>query len=197
MVMLSSIGAHLPAGNGPIAAINQVESIYDQLPDIAITYVRAGSFYNNFYHDIPMIKNAGIEGSNFSSTTRMPLADPEDIATVVAEELVMKDVSGKHARYIVSDIRTGAEIAKVLGEAIGKRDLSWVEFSDDQAIQGMTQAGMSGEIARLYAEMGAGFRTGTIIEHFEKQGSPVTGRVKLEEFARKFASAFAERAVAV
>jgi hypothetical protein len=51
----------------------------------------------------------------------------------------------------------------------------------------MTQAGVPEEIARLYAEMGAGFRTGAIIEDFKKQGAPVSGSIKLEAFARDFA----------
>ena len=96
-------------------------------------------------------------------------------------------------RYIVGDIRTGADIAKEIGAAIGKPELSWVEFSDDQAVEGMTQAGVPEEIARLYAEMGAGFRNGSIIEHFEKQGAPITGTTKLDAFAKKFASAFADK----
>jgi uncharacterized protein YbjT (DUF2867 family) len=191
VVMLSSIGAHLPTGNGPIAAIHKIEKIYDQLPDVSATYLRAGYFYNNFYHDIPMIRNAGIEGSNFSATTLMPLVHPEDIAIAAAEELI-KTPNGTTVRYIVGDIRTGDDIAKVLGAAIAKPELPWVEFSDEQAIQGMTQAGVPEEIARLYAEMGAGFRTGAIIEDFNKQGAPVSGSIKLEAFAKDFARKYQE-----
>lgn len=186
VVMLSSIGAHLPDGNGPIAGIHRIEKIYDQLPDVSATYLRAGYFYNNFYHDIPMIRNAGIEGSNFAGTTLMPLVHPDDIAAAAAEELLRRPI-GKGVRYIVGDMRTGNEIAKVLGAAIGKPELPWVEFSDEQAIQGMTQAGVPEEIARLYAEMGAGFRKGTIVADFERQGSPVSGLIKLEAFAKDFA----------
>ena len=190
VVMLSSIGAHLPSGNGPIAAIHRIEKIYNQLPNVSVTFLRAGYFYNNFFHDIPMIKNAGIEGSNFSESTRMPLVDPEDIARAAAEELV-KETTGKYVRYIVSDIRTGSEIASTLGSAIDKPQLPWVAFSDDQAREGMMNAGVPKEIAGLYAEMGAGFRTGAIVEDFERNGEPVTGSVKLQDFAKRFATTFA------
>lgn len=189
VVMLGSMGAHLPGGNGPIAAIYNIEQIYSALPDISFTFLRAGYFYNNFLADIPMIKNAGIEGSNFSASTKMPLVHPEDIASAAAEEL-LKTPSGNTIRYVVSDIRTGADIAKVLGGAIGKPELPWVEFTDEQAIQGMTQAGLSEEIARLYAEMGAGFRNGSLFEHFVREGSPVTGKIRLETFAKQFAGHF-------
>ena len=88
-----------------------------------------------------MIRNAGIEGSNFAATTRMPLVDPEDIARTAAEELI-KLTTGKNVRYIVSDIRTGAEIAEALGSAIDKPGLPWITFSDDQARDGMMGAGV-------------------------------------------------------
>src|SRR4051794_20422641 len=98
--MLSSVGAHLPEGNGPIASIHKIEKMYNELPDVSVTYLRAGYFYINFYHDIPMIRNAGIEGSNFSASTLMPLVHPEDVAAAAAEELT-KSPSGKSVRYIV------------------------------------------------------------------------------------------------
>jgi uncharacterized protein YbjT (DUF2867 family) len=189
VVMLSSMGAHRASGNGPIAAIHNIEKIYQELPDISITFLRAGYFLINFLADIPMIKNAGIEGSNYPASTLMPLVHPVDIASAVAEELVRKP-AGSEVRYIVGDIRTGTDIAKTLGKAIGKPELPWVEFTDNQAVQGMTQAGLPEEIAGLYAEMGAGFRNGSITEDFVKQGSPVTGKVKLESFAADFARAF-------
>lgn len=185
VVMLSSIGAHLPGGNGPIAAVHNIEKIYNEVPGISFTFLRAGYFYINFFADIPMIKNAGIEGSNFPASTLLPMVHPEDIATVAAEELV-KTSGVEKIRYVIGDVRTGTDIAKVLGTAIGKPQLPWVEFTDEQAMQGMTQAGLPEEIAGLYVEMGRGFRNGSIPEHYIRQGSPVVGKVKLEDFAKEF-----------
>lgn len=189
VVMLSSIGAHLPTGNGPIAAVHNIEQIYNTVPGISFTFLRAGYFYINFFADIPMVRNAGILGSNFAASTAMPLVHPEDIATVAAEELV-KTLGTEKIRYVVGDIRTGNDVAKVLGAAIGKPELPWVEFTDDQAMQGMTKAGLSEEIAGMYVEMGRGFRNGSIPEHYIQQGSPVVGKVKLEDFAKQFAARF-------
>lgn len=196
VVMLSSIGAHLPDGNGPIKAIHQIEKLYQELSDVAVTFLRAGYFLTNFYNDIPMIAHAGIEGSNYPATMRMPMVHPDDIAAVVAAELTKPGASGKQVRYVVGDIRTGAEIAKVLGTAIGKPELPWIEFTDQQAIDGMMQAGLSEEIAKLYTEMGAGFRNGTIAAHFEQEGSPLVGTTKLEDFAVSFSKKFNESTIA-
>ncbi|CAM3389196.1 NAD(P)H-binding protein [Flavobacterium chungbukense] len=188
VVMLSSIGADLPTGNGPIAGLYNIEKIYEKL-DTSITFLRAGYFYFNFFNDIPMIKGAGIMGANFPASNRIPLVHPEDIARAAAEEL-QKAQEGKNVRYIISDIKTPSEIVKAFGNAIGKPELPWVEFTDEQYLGGMTQAGVPEEMAGLYTEMGTGLRNETIAADFLNNDGKVDGEIKLEDFAKEFASKF-------
>lgn len=136
VVMLSSIGADLPTGNGPIAGLYNIEKIYEKL-DTSITFLRAGYFYFNFYNDIPMIKGAGIMGANIPAENQIPLVHPEDIANAAAE--LQKTSEGKNIRYIISDVKTPSEIVKAFGTAIGKPELPWIEFTDEQYFGGMTQ----------------------------------------------------------
>ncbi|RUT71304.1 NAD-dependent dehydratase [Flavobacterium cupreum] len=189
VVMLSSIGADLPDGTGPIKGLYQIEGLYDQLENTAVTFLRAGFFFTNLYNDVPMIKGAGIMGANYPADAKMPLVHPEDIATAAAEEL-QKETTGKNIRYIVSDVRTPGEIAKAIGTAIEETDLPWVEFTDEQSLQGMTQAGLPEEIAGLYTEMGTGLRSGKIAADFVNGNFPVDGKIKLEDFAKEFAGKF-------
>ncbi|MRX39017.1 NAD(P)H-binding protein [Flavobacterium sp. LC2016-23] len=189
VVMLSSIGADLPDGTGPIKGLHQIEGVYDQLENTAVTFLRAGFFFTNLYNDVPMIKGAGIMGANYPADAKMPLVHHEDIATAAAEEL-QKETTGKNIRYIVSDVRTPGEIAKAIGAAIDKADLSWIEFTDEQSLQGMKQAGLPEEIAGLYTEMGSGLRSGKIAADFLKGNFPVDGKIKLEDFAKEFAGKF-------
>lgn len=189
VVMLSSIGADLAGGNGPIAGLYNIEQLYNQLESPAFTYLRAGYFYTNLYNDIPVIKGMGILGGNYPADTAIPLVHPVDIAKAAAEAL-QSNAEGKSIRYVVSDIRKARELAGVLGAAIGKPELSWLEFSDEQTMQGMIQAGVPQEIAGLYTEMGAGFREEEIPRHFRQIGSPVGGAYKLEDFAKDFAQRF-------
>ncbi len=189
VVMLSSIGADLPGGTGPIAGLYGVEKVYEELDNVSVTFLRAGLFYINLYNDVPMIKGAGIMGANYPSDTKIPFVHPDDIATAVAEEL-QNTTTGKNVRYVVSDERTPADVVRTIGAAIGAAELPWVEFSDEQSLQGMAQAGLPAEIAKLYAEMGAGMRSGSIQVDFKKNNSPVTGAVKLEDFAKEFAGKF-------
>jgi hypothetical protein len=114
---------------------------------------------------------------------------PHDIAKAAAEELV-KDQAGKNIRYIVSDNRKASDFASVLGASVQKPELPWVEFSDEDALNGMLQAGLPQDMAELYVEMGKGMRTGTVQKDFIEHGSPVTGNIKLEDFAKEFSSKF-------
>lgn len=186
VVMLSSIGADVPEGTGPIEGLYHIEQIYNQLEGISITYLRAGYFYTNYYNDVPLIKNAGIIGSNLPATASIPLVHPADIAIAAAEEL-QQTATGSKLRYIVSDYRAAADVAATLGAAIGKPELPWVAFTDEEALQGMTQAGVPAEIAGLYTAMGASLKSGAIQQDFIQTGAPVSGATKLEEFASEFA----------
>ncbi|TJZ53286.1 NAD-dependent epimerase/dehydratase family protein [Sphingobacterium olei] len=189
VVMLSSIGADLPNGNGPIEGLYHIEQIYKDLEGIAFTFLRAGYFYTNLYNDIPVIKGMNAIGANYPAETIVPFVHPDDIATAAAEEL-QRVPEGNEIRYVISDVRSAADVAEVLGTAIGKPTLPWVEFTDEQSLQGMTQAGVPAEIANLYTEMGTGIRTGKIQSDFIQYASQVTGQIKLEEFAKDFAAKF-------
>ncbi len=190
VVMLSSIGADQPDGTGPIKGLHQIEELFKHdLAGVNITFLRAGFFYYNLFNDVPMIKNMRIMGSNYPADAAMPLVHPQDIAAAAADEL-QKPGNGTEVRYIIGDVKTGSEIATALGEAIGEPQLPFVEFTDEQALQGMQSAGLPTEVAELYTEMGRGFRTDIIPGHFRSTNAPVTGSIKLQQFAQEFAEKF-------
>jgi len=186
IVNLSSIGADIDGGTGQIAGAHDAEIELNKLEGVAIKHVRAGFFYTNFYNNIPMI-NQGFMGSNYNSQTRLVMTHPADIASIVAEEL-QNSFTGKGVRYAVSDDRTFDEIVKVLGAAIGKPDLKWIEFTDEQSYDGMLQSGMSPELARNFTEMGTAIRSAILWKDFDATGGKISGKIKLEEFAKELAT---------
>jgi uncharacterized protein YbjT (DUF2867 family) len=187
VVMLSSIGADKPSGNGPIAGLHQVEKLYAQLTGVQTRFLRAGFFYLNFYNNIPLIKNAGIIGNNFPGDVKMAMVHTDDIAQIAAEELLLQTTG---VRYVISDLQTATAVASALGAAIQKPSLPWIPFTDEQLVGGMTQAGMPLEIAEMYAEMGRGMADGSIAEDFFASGSDVIGKIKLDAFAKQFAEKY-------
>ncbi|RZK79638.1 MAG: NAD-dependent dehydratase, partial [Pedobacter sp.] len=154
---LSSIGADLDGGTGPIAGLHDVEQTYAELDGVAIKHLRPAYFYVNLFANIDMIKHAGILGSNYDAETPLVLVHPRDIAAAAAEEL-QHGINDKSIRYVVSSEATAAELTKALGTAIGKPELPWIEFSDEDALNGMVQAGLPEPMAKSYVEMGDAIR---------------------------------------
>jgi uncharacterized protein YbjT (DUF2867 family) len=189
IINLSSIGAHLPEGTGPIKGLYDVENILNALGSVAVKHLRAGFFYNNFYANMNMIKHMGILGSNYSGSNHLPLVNPADIADAAAEE-IERPFTGKDIRYVVSDEHTAGEVASILGAAIGKPELKWVEFSDTDALGGMKKAGLPEEIAKNYTEMGTAVRENKLWDDYIKHKPAVLGKRKFAEFARDFAAAY-------
>ncbi len=73
IVNLSSIGAHLPEGTGPIKGLYDVEHTLNALDGVAVKHLRAGFFYNNFYANVGMIKHMGIPwGATMQVATTFP-----------------------------------------------------------------------------------------------------------------------------
>ncbi|HET6559759.1 MAG TPA: NAD(P)H-binding protein [Prolixibacteraceae bacterium] len=195
VVNLSSIGAHMPEGCGPVSGLFFVEKALNELEDVNVLHLRPGIFYTNFLANIPMIQQMGILGGNYGQDARLVLVHPNDIAEVAAWELQDLEFRYKTIRYIASDERTTRELASVLGRAIGKGDLQWVNFTDEQSFAGMQQAGLPDEIARNYTEMGAALRSGEMNSDYTAYPPVTFGKTKLEDFAPYFAAVYAEKAI--
>jgi uncharacterized protein YbjT (DUF2867 family) len=187
VVNLSSIGAHLSEGNGPIAGLYDFEQMLNKLSTVNVKHLRPSYFFYNLFSQIKLIKGMGIMGSNHSG--KLALTHTNDIAEVAVEELLNLSFKSNSVRYIAGDEKTGAEIAQVLGKAIGKPDLKWVEFTDEQSYSGMKQSGLPDTFAKGYTDMGAALRTG-ILEADYQLHKPKLSKTKLEDFAKEFAGAF-------
>ncbi len=207
VVTLSSIGAHLPEGAGPVSGLYHVEQALNNLEGVAVTHVQAAYLYYNFLEMTDMVKHMNTIGENYGGEGfRLAMVDATDVADVIADELTLlfdadagiKDVPEAVAnelnqpqpthytiRYAVSDERTPNEIASVLGSAVGKPDLKWTVFTDEQAVQGMVQGGVPQKMAESLAEMGHSMHTGKMLEVYQQEKPEITGKVKLEDFAQE------------
>lgn len=192
VVNLSSIGAHMPDGCGPVSGLYHVEQALNALDGVNVKHLRPGFFFYNFFANIGMIKHMGIIGGNYGEGTRLVVADTSDIADVAAEELLHLSFEGKSVKYIVSDEKTTEQVAAILGKAIGKPDLKWVNFTDADTIGGMLQNGVPEDVAKNYAEMGAAMRSGEMAAEYNQSRSATFGKNNLETFAPVFAAAYAQ-----
>ncbi|HLK27994.1 MAG TPA: NmrA family NAD(P)-binding protein [Puia sp.] len=189
VVHLSSIGAHTGQGNGMLAFHYRVEKILEELPkSVSIKFMRPVGFYYNMLAFIPVIKSAGSIIQNYGGDEKEPWVAPVDIAAVIAEEME-KPFEGRTIHYIASDEASPNEIAKLLGEAIGKPDLKWIVIPDEQMLSNLVAAGMNPGVAKGFVEMNAGRRGNSLYEDYLRN-RPVLSNTKLTDFAKEFAAAF-------
>ncbi len=189
VVHLSSIGANLDKGTGFIVGHHYMENRLAALPDVAITHMRPTSFNYNLYHFLPVIKNTGNIISNYGGDDSVSWVSPIDIAAAVAEEIVTPQVGGK-VQYIASDELTCYEVAGILGAAIGKPDLQWLTITNEEMQSGLEAAGMEPRNAAGLVELNASIHTGELFRDYFEKKTPVTGKVKMTDFAREFAATF-------
>ncbi|MEJ1238371.1 NAD(P)H-binding protein [Chryseolinea sp. T2] len=187
VVNLSSIGADIGSGVGPVDALHDFEKMLNGISSLNVKHLRPSFFYYNLLAQIGLIKQAGFMGANYGADSVF-LVHPKDIAQAAAEELLSLSFEGNSVRYVIGDERTGREIAQVLGRAIGK-ELNWVEFTDEQQKHGLLQAGLSETHASGYTDMGMSLRQGNM-QRDAKKNKPVFAATKLEDFAKEFAAAF-------
>ena len=189
VVHLSSYGAHLDKGTGFILGSHHVEGILNELADVGITHLRPTYFYTNLYSFVGMIKGQGFIGANYGGDDRMVMVHARDIAAAATDE-IQKQATGQNVRYVASDDLTASEIARILGVAIGKPDLKWVTFTNEQVQEVMEKLGMPAPIVTAFVEMGASTHSGVMREDYDRHKPMAMDTVKLADFAKEFAAAY-------
>ncbi len=188
VVNLSSIGADLPSGTGPISGLHHQEQRLNQL-EADVLHLRPTFFMENFLVDIPMIREMGIIGSAAKPEVILPMIATKDIGDVAADRLNRLDFKGKtHLDLLGPRDVSFAEAAKVLGAAIEKPELPYVQFSYEDAEKGMVQGGLSADIAQKYVEMYRSFNDG-VIKPIPRKPENITPTT-IEQFAKIFADAY-------
>jgi uncharacterized protein YbjT (DUF2867 family) len=154
IVFLSSVGADLADGTGPIAGLHVQEERLRRLTDVNVLVVRAGYFFENFHGTLGLIKQQGINGGAIAPDIPFPMIAAADIAAAVATVLRQRDWRGFVVRELLGprDL-TFAEATRILGAQIGKPALVYVQFPYADFTVSLVQMGISPDVAHLYAEM--------------------------------------------
>jgi uncharacterized protein YbjT (DUF2867 family) len=194
-VTLSSIGAHLTEGTGPILGLHDLEEKFNDLRDAGVVHLRPAFFMENHLWSIPIIREYGINGSTLRSDIPIPMVATKDIADTAARLLLEGTFTGHAVRYLLGprDV-TMSEATRVLGEAIGKPELEYVQSPEEEASEAMAGMGMSESVVSAFLEMYRSFNAG-IIRPTQERSAENTTKTTLEEFARTvFARAYRDAA---
>jgi uncharacterized protein YbjT (DUF2867 family) len=163
-VNLSSIGAGLKEGTGPIVALHRQEERLNRIPGLNVIHLRAGYFMENLLMNIGLIRTQGMIGSAVRGDIKIQLIATTDIAAFAADRLQKRDFRGSSVRYLLGpEDLTLSEATMTIGIKIGQPNLVYAAFSYADAEQAMTRAGLSADMSRRYVEMSRAFNEGRII----------------------------------
>ncbi len=153
-VYLSSYGAHVPEGTGPVTGLHSAEQKLNAISGLNVLHLRAAYFMENNLAAIGMIQGMGIFGHALLPDLKMPMIATPDVGGYAAQRLLDLDFSGKQTRELLGERDLSmTEATAAIARGIGKPDLRYEQFSYDQMQQGLEQMGMPPKKAAVYIEM--------------------------------------------
>lgn len=180
VVLLSSVGADLAEGTGPIKGLYYLENAL-RAAGTKLSAIRAGYFQENVGNSVAPAKNMGIF-PNFapSADYPMPMIATKDIGLVAAEALLSPP-----AKSEIVDLHGPAysirQVATMLGAALGK-ELQIVNIPPEGHVDAMVQGGLPKHVAEVFAEMYAGFASGAIQPKGDRL---VQGKTTIDEVIKR------------
>jgi uncharacterized protein YbjT (DUF2867 family) len=190
VVNLSSQGAELPAGTGPILGLHDQEIRLNRLAGVNVLHLRPTYFMENLLMNIPLINQMGIAGSAVRGDRKFAMIATRDIAVRVAGHLLERDFDDKVDKDLLGQRDLSLEEAiVVIGRRIGWPDLKYVQFPYDEAAKGMEASRISPDVSRLFVEMSRALNEGLFAVNRPRTLENTTP-TSIEEFADIFAEAF-------
>lgn len=178
VVLLSSLGAELPSGTGPILTVHHAEEKL-RATGVKLTAVRAAYFMENWGSVAQPVKSDAVLPSTLAPGKAFSMVATADIGRVAAEALL----DGARAPGVLELAGprdyTPEEVAAAFGRALG-RAVNVVPVSDAQIVPALTGAGMKPKLAALFREMIGSLNAGRL----QWNGTPTRGRVAIDDVAR-------------
>ena len=161
VVALSSIGAELASGNGPVIGLHHLEQKLNKISSANVFYLRCGYFMENTLPQVNAIRQMGVVAGPLRPDLKIPLIATRDIGAMAADILLHPTIHGKQTRELLGqgDLSYN-EVASIIGKAIGKADLKYVQVPDDQFRDTLVQTGMLEPMANLLLEMTQALNSG-------------------------------------
>jgi len=192
VLMLSSIGAHLTQDSGVVQGLYDFEQKLNKFGNINCVFLRAGYFMENTFNFIPVIKNMGILGTPLAPDAVLPMVATKDIADKATEIFLKGEFSGKTIQYVLGprDV-TAEEQAKIIGNAIGKPGLPYVQFPYEDSEKAMMGMGASFDAAKSMVQLMKAINEKLIyVPNLRNAGN--TTPTSLEDFSKTFAEVYSK-----
>jgi uncharacterized protein YbjT (DUF2867 family) len=163
-VHLSSYGAQVPEGTGPVAGLHSSEQKLNAISGLNVLHLRAAYFMENNLAAIGMIHQMGLVGNALLPDLKIPMAATRDVGDYAAQRLLHLDFSGKQTRELLGERDLSmTEATAVIARGIGKPDLRYQQFPYEQVQQVLTQLGVPPKGAAMYIEMYKAINAGVLV----------------------------------
>lgn len=197
VVALSSIGADKTSGTGPVLGLHNFEQKLNQINSTNVLHLRAGYFMENALPQVNAIRQMGAVATPLRPDLKLSMIATRDIGAAAADALLHPTFPGKTTRELLGQRDLAyTEVTAILGKAIGKPDLKYVQAPDDQFRAVLVQMGMSEQFAKLLLEMIGALNAGSM-RALEPRTSQNTTPTTFETFvAELFVPAYQHQAAA-
>jgi uncharacterized protein YbjT (DUF2867 family) len=183
-VHLSSYGAQVPEGTGPVAGLHSSEQKLSAISGLNVLHLRAAYFMENNLAAIGMIRGIGVFGNALLPDLKLPMIATRDVGYYAAQRLLHLDFSGKQTRELLGERDLSmTEATAVIARGIGKPDLRYAQFPYDQVQQALTQMGIPPKGAALYIEMYKAINAGVLIPQ-EPRSAENTTPTSFQQFVQ-------------
>jgi len=165
--------------------LHNMEKRLAQIKGLHALHLRAGYFMENTLAQIGIIKSFGMMAGPVRADVPLPMIATRDIGVAAAEALLRLDFEGQKTQELLGprDV-TYTEAAKIIGTAIGKPSLAYMQLPDEQVIQAMTGMGISRNMAELICEMSAAMNSG-YMKALEPRSAKNTTPTTFETFVQE------------
>jgi uncharacterized protein YbjT (DUF2867 family) len=194
-VHMSSYGAQVPEGTGPVSGLHSSEQKLNAIESLNVLHLRAAYFMENNLAAIGMIHGIGLVGNALLPDLKIPMAATRDVGDYAAQRLLHLDFSGKQTRELLGERDLSmTEATAVIARGIDKPDLRYQQLPYDQVQQALTQLGVPPKGAAMYIEMYKAINAGVLVP-LEPRSPKNTTPTSFERFVQDvFAPAYKGKA---
>jgi uncharacterized protein YbjT (DUF2867 family) len=191
VVTLSSIGADQAAKVGPVVGLHNLEQKMNAIAGLNALHLRPVGFMENLFMSMEPLKSMGMLPGPVPGDVLAPMIATKDIGSYAAERLLARDFSGSSVQELHGQRDVSMkEVASIVGSAIGKPKLGYMQVPFMMLEPAMVQSGMSKDIVGLLIEMWKALNSG-VMKPLEPRNAKNTTPTSIETFvAEVFAPAY-------
>jgi len=191
VVTLSSVGAELTEKSGPILGLHHLETKLNAIKGLNVLHLRPAGFMENLFMSVQPLRTMGMLPGPAPADTPEAMIAARDIGAFAAERLHARDFSGSSYQELHGqrDV-TMKEVASIVGAAIGKPKLGYMQVPFMMLEPALVQTGLPKSTVALMIEMWKSMNSGTLKMH-EPRNAKNTTPTSIETFVKEvFAPAY-------